>query len=148
MSLQPKQNVSFVGTVEIVNLRKGMKISSWDGDYSLLRPLIKQLKHHCGSKDVHHTINVGDIQIGVTSSYTAAKKVNGIDSFIKGSNIITEKSFQEKNINDLVEWSKKEINVWMQDIRKQEKAIRKQEKEVVKNTSEPSFFKKLLNRFF
>jgi len=140
-TLQGNQNLGFTGTVNIVNLaiKKEARANIHAGN-PVLRPLIKHLKHNCGSKDVHHTINIGDLHIGVNSSYKSAAKINGVDEFTREQIIIKKTPLEKKNITDLIEWSKGNKE-WM-------KGIRAQEKEAVKNTPEPSFFKKLLNRFF
>lgn len=153
MTLQYHQNVSFSGTVNIVDLSSASKKLGHDGSGNVylskqtLKPLIHQLKHHAGSKKVKHTINIGDIFIGVNSSYTPAQKTNGIDRFVRGYNFIdTKEPIKEKNITELIEWSK-ETKEWLKDIRKQEKEQEKIAKKQQKNTNEQLLLKRLLSKF-
>ncbi len=80
MTLQCHQNVSFSGTVNIVNLSSTCKKLGHAGSGNVylieqtLKPLVHQLKHHAGSGKVKHTINIGDIQIGIHSLYRPRSK--------------------------------------------------------------------------
>lgn len=53
MKVNKTQNIAFRGTIHLKGCAKASD--------SILKPLIHQLKHHCGSKAVQHYIDVDDI---------------------------------------------------------------------------------------
>jgi len=149
---QNNSKVGFGGTVHFVNLSRNKNVNSMEPlNNKVLRPLIHQLKHHCGGKDVFHTINIGDIQIGVSSSYRPNKKIGKIDAFVSEYSIVGGNPITEKNVNDLIKWSAG-IKKWRSGIKNLEKiqTFKPKMKETPVSSEKPSFIsslKGLLRKF-
>lgn len=74
MNIDKTHNTSFKG---IVHLRGQAKAND-----PILRPLIHHLKYHCGNKNVHHSIDVCDINNSIKSVNTVYRsKVKIFDGF-------------------------------------------------------------------
>lgn len=119
MNINRTQSVNFKG---IVHLRRMEEAQN-----PVLRPLIEHLKHHSGSKRVHHFIDINSennaIEI-IESVYITKPIVNGVKkhSRILGNGSLNEPASIDKLIN-LIDATK----IWFRDIRMQEKINLKDE---------------------
>lgn len=141
MNINKTSNTNFNGTVHM----------EWQARYNdtILRPLIKHIKHNCGHKDVHYYIDVCDTDNSLQSltvKYDPKEKFNKYDGYVITYALGIPKT--KENIKKVIEKTKE--SMWyFQNIRNQEKefAKKKEKPEVIIHTGtfpkkEP-FWKKL-----
>jgi len=111
MNIQKNQNINFTSYVNIVDKA--------DAKNPLLKPLINQLKHHAGGKDVFHTVQLVDGFVCVKSKYLPKTSVNGASAFVRhisSDKIGIDGPISKDMIEKLVEWSKG-TKKWIQDVK-------------------------------
>lgn len=120
MNINKTQNVNFKGTVHL----EGDAVKN-----KSLRPLIYFLKHHCGNKDVHHSIYEKNSCLGLSSIYTTKVPVNEIKNHQRAFGFFSAFGRARANKDNDVAcllYLALETKNWFQNLRKQEKALLKQ----------------------
>lgn len=73
MNVNKTQSFSFKGIVHLEGQAKS--------DDPILRPLIHHLKYNCGNKDVHHYVDVSDIDNSIQLKSVYHSKTRGVGGF-------------------------------------------------------------------
>lgn len=138
MNIDKTQNVNFKGTVHLLD--------GVNSQNPVIRPLIHQLKHHCGSDKVVHYVAYYPLGSAskahcadVTSVYVPKNPINGVDQFKQQIRLVVLGSEIERK--ELYNW-KKDTKEWFQRIRNGERFLEKQKKlqELANNSSKKNSF--------
>lgn len=120
MNINKTSNINFKGTVHLEGQARA--------NDPVLRPLIKQLKHHGGHKDVHYYIDVLDADNSIQdihATYIPKQQVNNFGAFHKHLGGGLDKT--KENIQKLIQRANE--SMWyFQEIRNKEKSIAKGKK--------------------
>jgi len=108
MRVERNQTINFSGKVILLN--------KTDPNNPLLRPLIKQLKHHCGGDDIVHYIQMGEFissnpikneyYFNISSRHTPTKRFCGIDSFVRSDSFNSKNPLSKEDVDKALAWAK------------------------------------------
>lgn len=91
MQINKIQKTNFKGTVHLLNQSRA--------NDPVLRPLIHHLKYNCGNKDIHHYIDVCDIDDSIqyfgSAYYSKVKGVGGFGIHLGGGQVKTPEYVKE-----------------------------------------------------